>query len=55
MTERDHGFVLPNRAPLTEQEWHWIETMRSIVGGHLPRMTLEQAQRLQEVFWRKNR
>ncbi|WP_165351873.1 hypothetical protein [Salipiger sp. IMCC34102] len=53
MTERDHGFVLPNRTPLSEQEWQWMETMRSIVGGHLPWMTLEQAQELQQLFRRR--
>ena len=50
MTERDDGFVLPNRSPLTEQEWRWIETMRSMVGGHLPPLTMRVTQDLQKLL-----
>ncbi|WP_394152115.1 hypothetical protein [Loktanella salsilacus] len=50
MTGRDDWFVLPNRDPLTDVEWRWIEVLKSIVGGHLPPLTLQFTQDLQELF-----
>ena len=47
MMARDAGFVMPNREPLTEQEWWWIEVLRSIAGGHLLPLTLQMTQSLQ--------
>lgn len=46
MTGHVDEFVSPNRTPLTDQEWRWIEVMRSIVGGHLPPLTLQQTQNM---------
>ena len=50
MTEHGDEFVSPNRTQLTDQERRWIEVMRSIVGGHLPPLTLQLTQDLQKLF-----
>ena len=49
----DAEFVLPNREPLTEQEWRWVEVLRSIAGGHLPPLTLQMTQGVQILLKRK--
>lgn len=49
----DGGFTLPIREPLTDPERRWMETMRSIVGGHLPPLTLGLTQDLQKIMTRK--
>jgi hypothetical protein len=54
MTGRDDGFVLPNRTQLTDHEWRWIENMRSIVGGNLRPLTLQQTQDLQKLLKNEN-
>ncbi len=46
----DDWFVLPNRTQLTDHEWRWMETMRSIVGGYLPPLTMHLTQDLQKMF-----
>lgn len=50
MTERDAGFVLPNREPMTDLEWRWIEVLRSIVGGYLPPLTMQMTQNMQKML-----
>ena len=50
MMVRDAGFALPNREPLTEQEWRWIEVLRSIAGGHLLPPTFQMTQGLQKML-----
>ena len=51
MTLPEHGsFVLPDHGPLTDCEWEWVVMLRSIVGEHLPPMTLKVVQDLQHVL-----
>lgn len=52
MSSEYQGFTLPDRRPLSEAEWQWIESLRSIFGADLPPVTLATAQALQIAFRR---
>jgi hypothetical protein len=47
ITGLEGQFTLPDRGPLSEEEWRWIELLRAAVGGSLPSLTLRTTQELQ--------
>jgi|TARA_R100000935_G_scaffold18953_1_gene36541 hypothetical protein len=49
---KEGTFALPDERPLTEGEWAWVNMMRSVNGGRLPKLTLNASQEFQ-VFIRK--
>lgn len=47
---KGHCFTLPDRRPLSEEEWRWIELLRAASGGSLPILTLKTTQDLQRLL-----